>query len=433
MPRQNRYRRHDPPAKPDQKPMPRIAAAGGGAELQRLKRDEGPDSLASALARLRGIATYPSLTSEANHELRVLRSGYLAMAAELDAIAKAYRIAERDLHRQVTSLLERWERQLSAVGTEMAGLPSAASRAIPRVGRRRRRLWPDVTAVQSHSDAEVRVQPQEAPLAVAAPLTVWFQLPSATWADADVTARVLGPLEVTVGGRHIAKWPSLKAKTLFQYLLLNEGRPIRRDLLMELQWPDHTYNSARNNLNVALSNLRAILQAPAQPSQPILYRDGCYRLNPELTWWIDRTEFRSVIQQAQLASRASEQKRAIDLYDQAVQLYRGPLFEEEPTDHWFLAEQHQLKELYLQALERLAEIYCDAGELSSAVRFGQLATAVDRCRESAHRTLMRCFAEQHQQQLVCRQYLSCVTALRDDLDVLPGHETVQLFHQLTSS
>ena len=37
------------------------------------------------------------------------------------------------------------------------------------------------------------------------------------------------------------------------------------------------------------------------------------------------------------------------------------------------------------------------------------------------------------QQLVCRQYRSCVDALRDELGVSPGEETVQLFHDLTAA
>jgi DNA-binding SARP family transcriptional activator len=44
---------------------------------------------------------------------------------------------------------------------------------------------------------------------------------------------------------------------------------------------------------------------------------------------------------------------------------------------------------------------------------------------------MRCYASQHQQQLVSRQYRICVTALRDELGVTPSGETTQLFHALT--
>ncbi len=44
---------------------------------------------------------------------------------------------------------------------------------------------------------------------------------------------------------------------------------------------------------------------------------------------------------------------------------------------------------------------------------------------------MRCYASQHQQQLMSRQYRVCAAALRDELGVSPSGETTQLFHALT--
>jgi DNA-binding SARP family transcriptional activator len=64
---------------------------------------------------------------------------------------------------------------------------------------------------------------------------------------------------------------------------VHQDRPTRRDVLMALQWPDHSHNSARNNLNVALYSLRNTLDGLEQGAQPIVYRDGCYILNPDLT------------------------------------------------------------------------------------------------------------------------------------------------------
>jgi DNA-binding SARP family transcriptional activator len=250
---------------------------------------------------------------------------------------------------------------------------------------------------------------------------------------ADIATLVLGPLEVRVGGRHVPRWSSLKARAVFQYLLIHQDRPTRRDVLMALQWPEHSHNSARNNLNVALYNLRNTLDGLGRSVEPILYRDGCYILNPELTWWIDRNEFLSALDHAQLARRTGRLHRAIDAYQKAIQLYRGALFEDDGAGEWYLPDRRYLKELYLQALEQLAEICFDFGDLPDAVRFAQLAASSDPCCEPIHRMLMRCYASQNQQQLVSRQYRLCVNALHDELGVPPADETLQLFHKLTSA
>jgi DNA-binding SARP family transcriptional activator len=426
------YTRRDQVAESDHTHKAQTQLAETAVQVPRLGRDERLESLERALAKLRGIPRSPNLAAATVRELQLLRAEYLGIAAELEAIARSYRNADRDLRQQIIRLLDRWERQIDVAPLEAASLPTASGhRSISRVSWLQRILHGGSADPPSSAAASQWAEPIQVTYAVAPP-ELSYPLPASTMANADVAARILGPLEVMVGGQPILRWNSLKAKTLFQFFLINEGRPVRRDVLMELQWPDHTNNSARNNLNVALSALRNTLRLTNQSVRPIIYRDGCYRLNSEVTWWTDRSEFRSILHQAQLASRASRLQQVIDAYQRAIRLYRGPLFEDDPAADWFLAEQHQLKEMYLQALERLAEIYCDLGKFSTAVHFGQLATSADPCRESAHRMLMRCFSMQHQQQLVCRQYQSCVAALHD-LGVSPGDETVRLFRMLTSA
>ena len=259
---------------------------------------------------------------------------------------------------------------------------------------------------------------------------------SAGWAaaaDADIAARVLGPLELTVAGVRVLRWSSLKARAVFQYLLLHHGRPVRREVLMELEWPNHSHSSARNNLNVALCSLRNTLDWRGLDVPAVLHREGCYLLNPELGCWTDHGEFVTEIRDAQHARQAGRTQQVLSACHSAVQLYRGPLFEDDLDGDWYLPERRNLKDLYLQALEYLAEIYCDSGQLALAVEYGQQAINVDPCYEAAHRLLMRCFAQQHQQQLVSRQYRLCAAALQDELDVSPTMETVQLFRMLTSA
>jgi DNA-binding SARP family transcriptional activator len=333
-------------------------------------------------------------------QLQLLGAEQIRVAAELESAARAQRLAARELRQGIDALLASWERH---AGTASAPAGTAAART-----------WPAAA--------------NEAAGLASAP-----SVPRPAVPEAEVAACVLGPLDLTVAGQRVLRWNSLKARTVFQYLVLQMGRPVRREVLMELMWPEHTLVSARNNLNAALYSLRSTLSQHGRDDQYILYQDGCYLPNPELTWWIDRTEFLAAVQHAESARRDGDGRRAIHVYLQAVRLYRGPLFEDDGDSDWYLPEQRRLKDLYLQALECLTEMHMGLDDLAAAVQFGQLALSADQCCEAVHRLLMRCYALQHQQQLVSRQYQLCCAALRDELGVSPGADTVQLFRSLTAA
>jgi len=407
----------------DVAPIDRLRSAI--TELRRLAQEPLFEALGH-LADVSKILDDPDVTGGDIRRLRPLSPEYLRVATELEAAARCCLLIERELRPEVPSLGVGAQAQSEAAGTSEPNRSAGNKRHMGLAGwsrtisRRKRPLANEGRRIQ---------------VAVTQPPTA----PSATSfrprgrPNTDVAAHVLGPLELYISGRRVVRWGSLKARAVFQYLLLHHDRPVRREVLMNLQWPDHTRTSARNNLNVALHSLRNTLNGPWHELQPILYQYGCYVLNPALRWWMDRDEFLAAFSKADMVRVSGRPGEAICHYRKAVQLYRGPLFEDDLSDDWYLPEQRHLSELYLDALESLGKIYFDLGDLPSAERFGQLALATDPCRESVHRLLMRCFASEYKQHLVSRQYRLCVDALRTELGVSPHGETFRLFRDLTST
>lgn len=398
-------------------------------ELSRLIELRPSSMIERMLADLDNAAETASAGIEAVHKLRLWHAHQRWLDAELDAAARSFHLAEQQLGRRIDAALADWEQRFEAAsrGTAERPGPAPGHRGGLRGLLRRGNVQAPLAATREEASPEQREMTLDPPLA-REPLP-----PSLEAHDADIAARVLGPLELSVAGVHVSRWSSLKARAVFQYLLINQDRPVRREVLMELEWPHHSRNSARNNLNVALCSLRNTLDWSGLDVQAVLHKEGCYLLNPALTCWTDRGEFSSMIRDARSARQAGNTQEVINACRSAVQLYRGPLFEDDLEGEWFLPERRHLKELYLQALEYLAEIYCEGGQLLTAIEFGQQAINADPCCEAAHRLLMRCYARQHQQQLVSRQYRLCTAALQDELDVAPTKETVQLFHTLTSA
>ncbi len=404
--------------------LSRLTAAA--EKLSRLMQSQATHAIAHILADLdNGECTNAGI--EAVRQVRRCQTDYLQLAAELEAAASSFSTIERGLRQQLDTIVTDWEQRFQPARAAVAGgpVPSVSRRGYRRLFRRGYGPAPNVAereplAVPFDPAGRLALAGESAPPAPGA-------------GQADIAALLLGPFEVRVAGSRVLKWTSLKARAILQYLLVHRDRPVRRDVLMSLQWPNHSYNSARNNLNVALCNLRNTLDWTGQGSQVILHKDGCYLLNPALVCWVDRNEFLANVHEARRARQANNQQRAIRAARVAVGLYRGPLFEDSPGGDWYLAEQRQLKELYLQSLEYLGQACLGRGQFTEAIEFGQLTITADPCYEPGHRLLMRCFAQQNQQQRVSRQYRLCSAALRDELDVAPAAETDFLFRALTSA
>jgi DNA-binding SARP family transcriptional activator len=396
-------------------PVP-TAVSEALSELRQLAGHPLPADVERALADLGRASDGAGFDVDTVRQLRRCSAEYQRVAIDLEAAARCCRLVEREINQRADALLSEKNR---GVGGQLLDIFRRGRGGVRNAAPGPELFPPPQAQAQLQSPPQLQSQLESEPA------------PAAASPDADIAASALGPLEVHVAGRRVPRWTSLKARAVFQYLLIHQDRPIRRDVLMSLQWPDHSHNSARNNLNVALYSLRNTLDGLGHGAQPVLYRDGCYILNPELTWWIDRNEFLAAVDDAQQAHRERRPEQVIGAYRKAIGLYRGPLFEDDGDGDWYLPEQRRLQDLYGQALEGIAEIHFRLGELADAQRFASLALGHDPCSESSHRLLMRCYASQHKQQLVGRQYQVCVAALRDELGVTPSDETVKLFRELT--
>ncbi len=124
----------------------------------------------------------------------------------------------------------------------------------------------------------------------------------------------LGAFRVYQDDQLIADWDSLKARSVFKYLVAHRGAPIVKDILMDLFWPDAGPEAARRNLHQAIYSLRQTLRRGHPNFQHIQFENSCYLLNPEIDIWLNLEEFEKHIQVGRRAesvvhhSQAGKQK-----------------------------------------------------------------------------------------------------------------------------
>jgi DNA-binding SARP family transcriptional activator len=245
----------------------------------------------------------------------------------------------------------------------------------------------------------------------------------------DLSVHLLGPLRVTLADHLVESWPSGRGRAIFKYLLAHRGQSTPRDMLMDLFWPDAAPEAARNNLNVAVHGLRQALKA-ASERQIVLFQDSAYRLNPELTIWIDVEAFERHVASGRQLEANGQLAAATAEYEVATGLYQGDFLADDPYEEWPVLTRERLRVAYLDTLDRLAQLYFSQGQYAACAALCQRTLSYDNCREDAHCRLMRCYSRQSQQHLALRQYQACVEALHDELDVEPAPTTVELYERI---
>lgn len=336
-------------------------------------------------------------------------------------------------------------------GLVAAGRPLAVRRwlgRLPRPARRRHRMLKgqiQAARRQAHAEASIvslRPVPALSAVACAPPGleqtadTAW--LPGAierpTYPNGDAApslqARLLGPVEVSVCEHRVEQWHGRKGTLLLAYLLLNRnGRSMPRDVLAAALWPDAEPDASRNRLHVTMHTLRADLQrACAVPV--VVYDKQGYQINPALDVWVDIEEFDNAAARGSRAEREPAPDAALAAYMDATFEYRGDLLSDHPYDDWTLLPRERYRVRMLDVLGRAAHLAYDTGRYDEAVESGQRLLALDFCREDMHRLLMRAHARLGRPHLAVRQFEMCSRQLRQELDMPPAPETVELCGQI---
>jgi DNA-binding SARP family transcriptional activator len=247
-----------------------------------------------------------------------------------------------------------------------------------------------------------------------------------------LTVYCLGPFRVYQDDQLINDWPSGKGKCILKYMIANSGRPIPKEVLMDLFWGDVDPESARNNLNVAIYGLRQAFRAARPDFSHILFEDDRYLLNPAMPLWIDAEEFLRHFEAGQVLERKDKLTRAMREYEIAEGLYQGDFLEEDLYQDWPVAQREGLRNNYLSILDRLSRYYLEAKSYATCIHLCQKMLSKDNCREEAHRRLMRCYSRQGQRNLALRQYHLCEETLRGELEVAPMDNTTALYHCVRS-
>ncbi|HEX2374170.1 MAG TPA: BTAD domain-containing putative transcriptional regulator, partial [Actinomycetota bacterium] len=232
---------------------------------------------------------------------------------------------------------------------------------------------------------------------------------------------ILGPLEVRDGSGPV-RVPGAKERALLADLVVNAGRVVSADRLVEDLWGERPPGNPANTLQGRVSALRRALG----PAGGLVTRPPGYLLeaDPER---VDASRFEGLVAEA-TALGPAEAPRAARLLEEALALWRGAALAEFADQPWARAEAARLEELRLAATEALVELRLAAGGHAGLVGELEGLVAAHPTRERLRGQLMVALYRWGRQADALAVYQQTRTVLAEELGIDPSPE-LQRLHQ----
>ena len=238
--------------------------------------------------------------------------------------------------------------------------------------------------------------------------------------------RLLGAFGLSFEGRPIETIDAPRLQALLTYLVLHRDTPQPRERLASLFWPDSEEAQSRTNLRQALHLLRRALPEHDRylqsETRTVRWRDDA-PLSSDLT---ELDELLARAADARQTSRTADERQALEA---AIAVYGDGLL---PSceDEWILPERDRLREAFLRAVERLADLLEAEREYRAAIPWARRLVDHDAVNEGACRRLMRLYALSDDRAGALRAYQDCADALARELGVEPSAETRTAYERL---
>lgn len=233
---------------------------------------------------------------------------------------------------------------------------------------------------------------------------------------------VLGPPAAELNAQPVAI-PRRQVRALL-YVLAAELRPIPREHLCYLFWPDTSESTARRDLSHLLAHLRRALPDP----DSVIAQDDALALDPNRVT-SDLAGF------TQLAAQVDDTAAL----QQAADLYRGPFLagfcfpESGEYEAWLTQQQRILERRYLDVLSHLIDAYTASEAYAAAIEAAHRSLAVDDLAEDVHRRLIGLYAVAGNRAAALRQFELLTAVLERELGVRPLPETRAVYESVLQS
>ena len=256
--------------------------------------------------------------------------------------------------------------------------------------------------------------------------------------DAPQSPRILTRLallgDVAVGvGAHRQELAGSQPRLVLSYLTLERHRPVTRDELAEVLWPEDLPGHWSGAIRGLITQVRRFLAdtgagAAANPGAGLRYANGSYHLALADHIEVDVELACQSMAHAEQRMAGPDLRQALEPATVAAELLRCPLL---AGDHspWLDEQRRHLQFQRIRALHVRSIALSARGDAAASIEASEEAVAVDPLDEASHQALIAAHLAAGSAAGALRAYERCRTILDEELGCRPGPGTESLYRR----
>ena len=254
----------------------------------------------------------------------------------------------------------------------------------------------------------------------------WWRMSVRLFLTGRICLEVDGTVVVVEG-----QFRGRQGRLAFVYLAAERARPIPREEMAKVLWPDEMAPTWETSMNSLVSKLRSLLSSRSLRDRGVdlVSSAGQYRLRLPSDGWIDLKAAASAVDQAESALRAGEPNRILGPATVAASICRRP-FLSGVEGEWIEVQRMKLARQLVRALDCLSHMGLAIGEPNIAVEASLEAVALDPYRGRSYLLLMRAHMVTGNGAEALSAYHRLRKILEDDLATSPSAEVEATYLEL---
>lgn len=243
--------------------------------------------------------------------------------------------------------------------------------------------------------------------------------------EKNISVYLLGGIDVSSKSLGTVKWMSAKSMELFIYLLLNGGRNISKNVIIEDVFQGMPLKNAENYLKTSVYQIRKAFEPHASDSILIL-KNGYYKLECS-EFYVDFMDFEKRIERINEINEENI-KDALDI----EKIFVGELLGDR-VYYWSISENEKYLNCYLNLAIKLVKYLLNNGELNSVSYILKKIIKFDALNQEANCLLMKLFEAQKDKKSLIKHFQGYERMIKKEFGVNPGYEIINCYEKLLKS